>query len=301
MLGKLIKHSFKANASAVYNVYIAMGIVGIVMLFLMLIDWTSWGDRGITMGMVFKGIAAFALCLTALVGVILTFVAVFGEFERSMYSKEGHLTFTLPVKSSSLLLAKWISGSFWVILSYTAFCLCVFCSTLYLMRQSLAMVEENDVAYSVYEMVRMLIDELSEYGGLIKVPSMTVVFNLVTLYGFNGGIRACTFVLQVYFGITLARCRPFHKIGHKLGKVLYFFGAFFVTFTFAQIVTKLISIHLVISENMFTFTISQREVETAWSLGYGAMGITNLYVTAVLSVLLFLITALLIDRKVNVD
>ena len=129
MLGKLIKHSFKANASAVYNVYIAMGIVGIVMLFLMLIDWTSWGDRGITMGMVFKGIAAFALCLTALVGVILTFVAVFGEFERSMYSKEGHLTFTLPVKSSSLLLAKWISGSFWVILSYTAFCLCVFCST----------------------------------------------------------------------------------------------------------------------------------------------------------------------------
>ena len=300
MLGKLIKNSFKANASAVYNVYIAMGIVGVVMLILMLVDWTKWGDRGIGVGMAIKSICAIALCLTAFVGVILTFVSVFTEFERSMYSKEGHLTMTLPVKSSSLLFAKWLSGSFWVILSYTALCLCAFLSALYLMRHSLDIVEGDEMYYTMYEMVKELISELCAAAG-INTPSLTVMLNLVSLYAIDGGIRAFVFVLMVYFGVTLSHCRPFNKLGSKLGKVLYFFAAFFVIQTFAGIVTKLIKIYLVISEDAFTFTISEREVEAAWNLGYGAFSITNVYVVAVLSVVLFLGTAYLIDRKINVD
>ncbi len=300
MLGKLIKNSFKANASSVYNVYIAMGIVGVIMLILMLVDWTKWGDRGIGLGMAIKSICAIALCLTAFIGVILTFVSVFTEFERSMYAKEGHLTLTLPVKSSSLLFAKWLSGSFWVILSYTALCMCAFLSTLYLMRHSLSIVEGDEMYYSMYELIRELFTELSSAAG-INTPSLTVIFNLGSLYAIDGGVRAFVFVLMVYFAVTLSHCRPFIKRGNKLGKVLYFFGIFFIIQTFAGIVTKLIKIYLVISEDAFTFTISEREVEAAWNMGYGAYSITNVYVVAVLSVVLFLLTAFLIDRKVNVD
>lgn len=299
MLGKLIKNSFKANASSVYNVYIAMGIVGVIMVILMLIDWTKWGDTGIGVGMAIKSVAAFALCLTALIGVVLTFVSVFSEFERNLYGKEGHLTLTLPVKSSSLLFAKWITGSFWVILSYTALCMCAFLSALYLIRHSLEIVEGDEMYYSMYELVRTLAEELCEAAG-INTPSMTVLFNLASLYAIDGGIRAFVFVLMVFFAVSLAHSRPFNKLG-KMGKVLYFFGVFFIVQTFASIVTKLIKIYLVISENAFTFTISEREVEAAWSLGYGAFPITNVYVVAVLSVVLFLVTAYVIDRRVNVD
>ena len=284
----------------VYNVYIAMGIVGVIMLILMLIDWTKWGDTGIGVGLAIKSVAAFALCLTAFVGVILTFVSVFTEFERSMYAKEGHLTLTLPVKSSSLLFAKWLSGSFWVILSYTAFCMCAFCSALYLMRHSLDIVEGDELYYSMYELVTQLVQELCAVAG-INTPSMTVILNLVSLYAIDGGVRAFVFVLMVYFAVSLSHCRPFSKLGSKLGKVLYFFGIFFIIQTFAGIVTKLIKIYMVISEDAFTFTISEREVEAAWSLGYGAFAITNLYVTSVAAVVLFLLTAWIIDRKVNVD
>ena len=299
MLGKLIKNSFKANASSVYNVYIAMGIVGLIMAALMLVDWTRWGDRGIGVGMAIKSVAAFALCLTAFIGVILTFVSVFTEFERNMYGREGHLTLTLPVKSSSLLLAKWLSGSFWVILSYTALCMCAFGSSLYLIRHSLAVVEGDEMYYSMYELVTTLAEELCAAAGIVT-PSMTVLFNLASLYAIDGGIRAFVFVLMVYFAVSLAHCRPFSRLG-KLGKVLYFFGVFFAVQTFAAIVTKLIKIYLVISEDAYTFTISEREVEAAWRLGYGAFPITNVYVVAVMSVVLFLVTAYLIDRRVNVD
>ena len=299
MLGRLIKNDFKAHASAVYNIYIAMGIAGLVMLILMLFDWTKGGEKSLGVGMAIKGVAAFALCVIAFIGVIMTFVGVFSDFERGMYGKEGHLTMTLPVKSSSLLLSKWISGSFWVILSYTAFCACFFGSALYLMRHSLSIVEGNEMYYSVYELANEMIAQLCETAG-ITAPSMTVLMNLVSLYAIDGGIRACIFVLLVYFGLTLSHCRPFNKLG-KIGKVLYFAGGFAVMQTFAGIVTSLIKIYLVISEDAFTFTISEREVEKAWTLGYGAFPITNLYCVAMLAVVLFLGVAYLIDRKVNVD
>ncbi len=299
MLGKLIKNSFKAHASAVYNIYIAMGIAGLVMLILMLFNWTKNGESSLGWGMAIKGIAAGALCIMAFIGVILTFVAVFGDFSRSMYGQEGHLTMTLPVRASSLLLAKWISGTFWVILSYTTLCLCYFGSSIYMMQHSLSLVRDNEAAYSIYELSKEMLTEVFETMG-IHMPSITVILNVISLYAICGGVYACVFVLLVYFGITLSHCRPFNKLG-KIGALLYFIAGFAAIEIFAVIVSKLINIHLLIADDRFTFTIAQSDVERAWGMGFGAVPITNVYCVAILTVVLFLGVAYLIDRKVNVD
>jgi len=299
MLGKLIKNSFKSNASSVMNTYIAMGIIAVIMLILMLVDWTKWGDRGVGVGLAIKVAASAALCIAAFIGVILTFVSVFGEFERSMYSKEGQLTLTLPVKSSSLLLAKWISGSFWVILSYTALCLCAFGSMLYLIRHSMGVIEDNADYSNIYYLVTEMVRQLSEAAG-INAPSLKVIGNLASLYAVSGAIRACVFVLLVYFAVTLAHVRPFNKLG-KIGKILYFFAGFFIVQTLSTLVSKLIKIYVIVSESAFTFSVSEKDVQLAWDNGFGAFSITGVYVTAVLAVIVFLFITLLIDRKVNVD
>ncbi|MCH5197658.1 MAG: hypothetical protein J1E34_02020 [Oscillospiraceae bacterium] len=299
MLGKLIKNSFKANASSVYNTYLAMGIIGVIMLILMLVDWTKWGDRGIGLGLAIKVAASAALCLAAFIGVILTFVSVFGEFERNMYSKEGMLTLTLPVKSSSLLFAKWLSGSFWVILSYTALCLCAFGSMLYLIRHSMGIIEDNADYSNIYYLVTEMVRQLSEAAG-INAPSLKVVGNLASLYAVSGAIRACVFVLLVYFAVTLSRVRPFSKLG-KIGKIIYFFAGFFIIQTISTLVSKLIKIYIVVSESAFTFTMYESDVRLAWDNGFGAFSITDVYVTAVLAAVVFLVTSILIDRKVNVN
>lgn len=299
MLGKLIKNSFKANASSLYPTYIAMGIIGVVMVILVLVDWTKWGDTGIGVGLAIKGVASFALVLTAFICVILTFVAVFREFHNSMYRREGQLTLTLPVKSSSLLFAKWLSGSFWVILSYTALCLCAFGSFLYLMRHSMGIIEDDESIFSIYTLVTEMVSQFAEAAG-ISAPSLTVVLNLVSLYAISGGIKACVFVILVYFGITLSHCRPFHKLG-KVGKILYFFGGFAIAQTFSSLIDRFLKIYLVVSEDAFTFTLRQAEVEAAWARGFGAFSITETYCSIIMAVAFFLVTALLIDRKVNVD
>lgn len=299
MLGKLIKNAFKANASAVYNVYIALGIVGAAMLVMLLIDWTKWGDTGVGLGLAIKVLISVILCLTAAVAVLMTFVGVFSEFRNNMYGKEGHLTLTLPVRSSSLILAKWISGSFWVILSYTVLCVCALGSFLYVARHSLSVVQGNEMYNSVYVLVTQLIEQLCQSAGIVT-PSLNVILNLGSLYAFSGGVRACVFVLLVYFALTLAHCRPFNKLG-KVGPVLYFLAGTFVVNTFATLITKMVKIYIVISDTSFTFTLSEKEIEAAWNLGYGAFSITNLYCTAVCAVFVFLLTAFLVDRKVNAN
>lgn len=299
MLGKLTKNSLKANMSSVANVYLAMGIIGIVMLVLMLVDWTKWGDTGIGLGLVIKIVASGALCLTAAIGMIMTVTGIVGEYQRNMFGAEGHLTMTLPVRSSTLLLSKWIAGSFWVILNYFLLCVCAFGSFIYVVNHSVNIVQGNDMYYSVYELVIEMVEQLCVSAG-IATPSIAVLLSLASLYAFDGAVRIIVFVLLIFFSITLSNCRPFHKTG-KFGKILYFFGSFFVVNTFAGMITKLIKIYIIVSETAYTFTLSEAEVAAAWDLGFGAYSITNLYCTAIAAVFVFLITTVLVDRHVNVS
>ncbi len=299
MLGKLTKNSFKANMSSVSNVYLAMGIIAVIMLGLLFIDWTKWGDTGIGLGLVIKIVSSSALCLTAAIGIIMTVAGVVGEYQRNMFGAEGHLTMTLPVRSSTLLLSKWISGSFWVIVSYLVLCLCAFGSFIYIVKHSVDIVQGNDMYYSVYELVVEMVEQLC-YSAGIATPSIAVLLSLASIYAFDGAIRIIVFVLLVFFAITLSHCRPFHKTG-KAGKILYFFGAFLGVNVFSSMITKFIKIYIIISETAYTFTLSEAEVAAAWDLGFGAYAVTNLYCTAIAAVFVFLVTTVLIDRHVNVS
>ena len=299
MLGKLTKNSFKANMHSVSNVYLAMGIIGIIMLALLFIDWTSWGDTGIGVGLVIKIIASAALCITAAIGIIMTLAGIVGEYQRNMFGNEGHLTMALPVRSSTLLLSKWISGSFWVVLSYFMLCVCGFGSFIYVVKHSIDIVQGNDMYYSVYELVIEMVGQLC-YSAGIATPSMSVLFSLASLYAFDGAVRLVVFVLLVFFAITISNCRPFHKTG-KFGKILYFFGGFSCVSVFASMITKFIKIYIIVSDTAYTFTLSAAEVAAAWDLGFGAYSVTNLYCTAIAAVFVFLVTTVLIDRHVNVS
>lgn len=299
MLGKLTKNTFKANMSSVSNVYVAMGIIGVIMLVLLFVDWSKWGDTGIGLGLVIKILASCALCLAAGIGLLMTVTGIVAEYKRNMFGDEGHLTMSLPVRSSTLLLSKWIAGSFWVLLNFLLLCVCGFGSFIYIVKHSVDLVQGNDMYYSVYELIVELGEGLFASAG-ITAPSLPVLLSLASIYAFSGAIKIVVYLLLIFFAITLSHCRPFHKVG-KAGKILFFFGGVFAVETFAAMITKLIKIYIIISETAYTFTLSEAEVAAAWDLGFGAFSITNIYCTAIASVFIFLITTVLIDRHVNVS
>ncbi|MBQ3085943.1 MAG: hypothetical protein IJC45_01275 [Clostridia bacterium] len=301
MLGKLIKNGFKSNLSATFTIYITMLIMSVVLGALILFDFTSFGTNGAVAALVSKLVVSAALCVTSIVSVILTLVAVFGDFSRSMYGTEGHLTMALPVRGSALLLAKWISGTLCVIISYLVFYLSlIFCAFSVLTDLSGYINAGDAASYNVYAIAWQFITYAIEASGKI-IPDESIIFTMVNLYAFEGAVRVCIFVLLVFFSITLAHVRPFNKI-KKLGPILYFFASFAVVEGISKLVSAMVKVYMLIDANYaFTFTLYESEANLAWSYGLGAYPITGVYCSALMSIAVFLVTAYLIDRKVNVD
>lgn len=301
MLGKLIKNGFKSNFSATYTIYITMLVMSIILGALIMFDFTSVGTNGAVAALVSKLVVSVALCITAIISVILTLVAVFGDFSRSMYGPQGHLTMALPVRGSALLLAKWLSGAVCVIISYLVFYLSlIFCSFSVLTDLSGYINAGDAASYNIYAIAWQFITYAIQASGKI-IPDESIIFTVVNLYAFEGGVRVCIFVLLVFFAVTLAHVYPFNKL-KKLGPIVYFFGGFAVVEGFSRLMSKLINVYLLIDTRYaFTFTIYESEANLAWSKGLGAFPITTIYCTVIMSIAVFLVTALLIDRKVNVD
>ncbi len=124
---------------------------------------------------------------------------------------------------------------------------------------------------------------------------------MVNLYAMEGAIRVCIFVLLVFFAVTLSHVRPFNKT-KKLGPILYFFASFAVIEGLAKLISKVFNIYMLVDANYaFTFSMQESEANLAWSYGLGAYPITGIYCSLIMSIAVFLVTAYLIDRKVNVD
>ena len=300
MRGKLIKHAFRSNAAAAGGSYAALGAIGLLMAVLMLIDWSAMGDRGPGVGLLVKAIAAGGLVLTALVCLVLTCVAVFGDFNRSMYGAEGQLTLTLPVRSSSLLFAKWFAGTFWIVLSYFALCLCFFGSTVYLLQHAMNMFGVNATYYSAYTLSTEAVSTLFAAVGK-TAPDINVLLNQLSVYAFAVGVMFSVVVIVVYFSITLSKCRPFQKFG-KGGGAVYSVLSLLLLLLITRALKGLFNVYVVFSDKQYTFALlNEADLAAISANGYGYMAVMGVYTSLMLGVGVFLLTTYLIDRKVNVN
>ena len=106
MLGKLMKYEFQASGRM-------MGLMVICALFI-----TGVTSLSYALDIVWFQVTATTLLVLSMVAVIIfTYVVVAVRFFKSMYSREGYLTMTLPVSSSKLLGAKVIVSLIWLVLS----------------------------------------------------------------------------------------------------------------------------------------------------------------------------------------
>lgn len=118
MLGKLFKHEFASiGKMALLLLMIAFGvtILGEIYLLSPLFDSVSHSTAdmpglaliGRTLGLL--GILSYALMLFGMTVGFIIYVSY--RYYKSMFSDEGYLTHTLPVKSSDLLIAKIVTSS----------------------------------------------------------------------------------------------------------------------------------------------------------------------------------------------
>lgn len=272
MIGKLIKHDLKAGARQMSRIYFAALIACVAMIF------SSFTKSG------FLRILSFgAVAVIAAIAIIITFVSVVFGANKTLFGREGYLTQTLPVRTSSLIFSKWLTSSFWVIVGFTFFAVVLVSIVAYLTTG-----DQEGVEF--YEIVTMV---LQQFGiGVDKVSK--TIFIIKSMIGL---FTACIFVMWILFAITLSNIRPFHKLG-SFGIIIYLALTIFIVQGASNGLEKLCDITLVVAESGMTMTVDMAAVHSAVVNGT-AIGFTSVYFKIIVTIFLYIITVQLTESKIN--
>ncbi len=271
MLGKLLKHEIKHSARYTMTIYIAVAVLVGIMALAFVTDTTWIGLMG-----------CIALYITGLAAVAVTLVSVIKNFYDSLYGRQGYLTFTLPVKCSTLLISKVIVSFFWIVVSFAVMAATFLIIFLYVRGRSSS---AFDVIFDAVAIVGM-----QEY-----LPNTGVIVATVVVFAILAIMKILTYVGYVYFTVTVANTRAFQSHPKFFGG-LVFFGIFLVTSVISTRLTELIPFTFNISTERAYFAFQYMNLAGDGALSYGIGG--TIFTSLVALGLLFA-TGYIMEHKVN--
>ncbi len=224
MLGKLFKHEWRSFSPAPTITLIIMAIFTTIIMCSFMTR--IWEDEDNVFLVLFAGmiIMAYFFCLMAVAISIALCTAV--RFYKNLFTDEGYLMFTLPVKPSQLLLSKGLVAFLWQIIASAAVALSVFCLI------SVMVINIGELEF--FEFFEELGDMLKEAYDLIlhglNVPVFLVIIWIILI----GIASAVSNILFIYTCICLGQLFSKHKIG---GAILCYFGLRFALQSVERIFT----------------------------------------------------------------
>ncbi len=273
MIGKLIKHDLKAGARRMGNIYLAAGIASGAMVI------SAFLESGLL-----RFLSSMVVVVVAFIAVIMTFASVIFGANKSLFGREGYLTQTLPVKTSSLIFSKWFTSSIWLLISYL-FVIVAFISVF------VYWTSENQEGAQVYDMINSV---LQTFG----VGAETVYKQTLLIQAVIGLFNMSIFVMYILFAITLSNIRPFHKLG-TMGVILYLAVIVFAVQGISYGLESLCDVTLIIESSGMSMTVSQTAVAQAEMTGASAIGFTGVYFKTIVTVFLYILTVQLTETKIN--
>ncbi len=227
MLIKLLKYEFKDTARIIPLFYLVTLIFAGMVLLAKTLD-IGW----------FRMTTSFLLLLLGIAVAVVTLVVIVMRFYKNLYSNEGYLMFTLPVKPHLLLASKGITAFCWMILSY-----CVSICSLFISLYGFGLTNELSAIQG----------ELKKYG---LENSLYLIIPLVIL--------ATVYLLsQIYFSITISNISMFNNLGPASA-----FLVFIVTYVVMQIIESLFTIFTPFSVEINLVGNIQASLTTKNMFGY---------------------------------
>lgn len=269
-MGKLIKNDFLASARIIPLFYI-LEAISIVLFYI--------GDKTqkplpLGLGVAFTMIVAFLLIFISL------FFVVY-DFNKSLFSQQGYLSFSLPVTSKQLLGSKMIVYGGWMILSYLVFTVVMAFTGQYVSMDVVG--EEN-----------MNMVETFLYMFMPTLPPKSMLIIYLIYYVANFFIIVLLTVSMIYFSIAASHMRPFQK--HNVIFAVIIFVAVAVAF----------GILLAALNKFFRFDLAMYD-NGSFGLAIGADPYSGNYVALMpvfgyiaYAVALFFGTSYIMHKKVNI-
>lgn len=279
MLKKLFKQEWKSFFPAPT---IAMIILAVVTVILMSTFMTSFWEQGNNIFVdLFASltIMAYIFCLAALSLCVTICTAV--RFYRNLFTDEGYLMFTLPVKTSDLLLSKTLVAVTWRLISVVFTVLSIFGVASF----GIYYLSDTSIVRFFEDFIDLFKEALIELQKSLAVP-VPLFFLWLLLLG------ACSLFLNtlfVYACICLGQFWSKHKIG---GAIIAYFSLRFILRTFRQIFSIPLS-------NLFSSYYYNIEELTAgtWIL----LMFVSLLVSGGICVAMYCICSYIMSRKLNLE
>ncbi|MBO5421164.1 MAG: hypothetical protein J6A67_04370 [Clostridia bacterium] len=274
MFGKLLKHDFIATGRFMGVVY---GVFAVVALYLV----GSVHFSGNEMDSIGEMLSYIVLCLTAFVNFILTAVVVMSNFQKTLYGEQGYLTFTLPVKSVSVMLSKTIVSTFWYIAAFICF---LIAARIALWAAGEAM---GETALGLIDSVLAMTEE----GLSISVVIVSVIATIFEFF-----FMVVAFTMIAFLAITISNTRPFQK-HYSLFSMLFMAVIGFVVVKLSNLISE---------EIYFGFNYNFSTEKLAFAMGDDArLAVAHIDIAVpiflvIVSVVFFFVTHYLMKKKINI-
>lgn len=265
MLGKLIKHEWKAVAKLLLVIHIAllaMAVIGKLLLSIKPLQEVSalWGM--LLLVYVVSNIA---------VG-IGTHIFLAARFYKNMYTDEGYLSFTLPVKPWEHLLSKLLVAVAWVLIDFV-----VIVGSVLILSGHQGMTGEIKIAVS----------GLGESFTIMGMSPVLWGIQLVIL----GLLNLIMAVLMYYFSISIGQLAKTHKLAASI-------VIFVVTFNGVRIVMSLIDILALVIMNSIGGGLQSSNVTRGM---YGNLMGVSIVEVIVLCVIFWCTCNYIMSKKLNLE
>ncbi len=272
MFGKVIKNEIRHSARYNLTIYAASVAASVLMGLSLVFD-----SAGI-------GIAScVALYIIGILTIVVTLVSVIKNFYDTLFSRQGYLTLTLPVKGSMLLFSKVLVSFLWIIVGFA-----IMAATLVLIFFYARQQTEAEVG-----LIKAL---LSDVGFLNLLPSGAVIAEVIIVLALLGLSKILTYVGYIYFSVTVANTKQFQN-HPKLFGVITFFVIMAVTSRISDILTAKAPLTFFVTSQKAFFSFDVMGSLNGAILSYGVGG--TLF-SALVALGLLVLTGYIIENKVNI-
>lgn len=277
MLKKLFKQEWKSFSFAPM---VTMIILAVITLILMSSFMTSFWEQdnifvdlfaSLTILTYIFALAALSICITLCTAV---------RFYKNFFTDEGYLMFTLPVKTSDLLLSKLFVSVLWKFLSI----LFTVISILVIATAGISYLSDTSVVRFFQEFSDMFSRSIAEMRSSLEIP-VSLFFLWLILLGICSLLYGTLFI---YACICLGQLWSRHKIG---GAIVSYFGLRFVLRLFRQIISIPLS-------NLYS---SYYDVENITGGTWFLIMFISLLIMSGLCAALYWICSYIMSRKLNLD
>lgn len=267
MLGKLLKFEMKATARILLPLYPLVIVLALVnkLLFGLLKQ-----ENIVTTTI--RTISVTAYIISTLVIFALTFIIMIQRFYKNLLKEEGYLSFTLPVTTTQHILSKLLVASFWNV-----------CAGIVTLVSILIIIPS-------YGFVSEIKSSFSDASSIVKdnvgmsLELMIVAIILLTF------ISIFTSTLTIYASMAIGHLADKSRI---LFSFLAYFGIYIVNQTISSIMFAVMGLGMNEQISLAGETIPENFMNIVF--------LTSFILSVVMGAVCFIITKIILDKKLNLE